>query len=177
MKSFFSGLLAGFGLFLVFGFLASLTMASSITNLFTMLAGISIIVCPIIGCVNGRKERDAQRKLRADKQAEADRIKKSLENALATMNLGCGTTQETAKRYGDACDTLVYFCAEYMSHPLYGRIIEPYRHAIYERTWPVYKWNNRTCKYEYVPGIELADVLHEESDKRIQQFKARHNIT
>lgn len=177
MKSFFSGLLAGFGLLLVFGLLASFTMASSITNLFTTLGGLCLIVCPIVGIVNGRKEHTKQRKLKADEQARAERIERELKEALLTMQSTPLNSDENIRRYGVACEDMVYLCAEYMSHPLYGRITKPYRQAIYERTWSVYKWNSRTCKYEYVPGIELADVLHEELDKRIQQFKARHNIT
>jgi len=177
MKGFFSGLASGFGLFLVFGLLASLTSASSITNLFGILGILCLFGCPIIGFIDGRKARSGQRKLKADEQSRAASIEKSMKEVLATMNLGCGVTQETFKRYANACEDLIYFCNEYMSHPLYGRIVEPYRHAIYERTWPVYRWNSRTYMYEYVPGIELADVLHEEMEKKIQEFKARHNIT
>ena len=164
MKSFFSGLLAGFGLLLVFGLLASLTSAHDITNVFTTLGGLCLIICPIIGIINGRKERAKRRSVKSAEQSRAASIERSLKEALATMNLGCGTTQETVKRYADACDTLVYFCAEYSFTPLYEQLVKPYRQAVYERTWPVYRWRN--AKYEYVPGIELAEVLQAETRKR-----------
>ncbi|MBE6940213.1 MAG: hypothetical protein E7457_05275 [Ruminococcaceae bacterium] len=164
MKSFFSGLVVGFGLLILFGLLASFTLASDITNLFTTLGGLCLIACPIIGVINGRKERANRRTVKADQQSRSANIERSLKGALATMNLGCGTTQETFKRYADACDTLVYFCAEYSFSPLYENLVKPYRQAVYARTWPVYRWRN--AKYEYVPGIELAEVLQEEIRKR-----------
>lgn len=169
------GLLVGFVLFVIFGLIASFTSAHTITNLFGFIAIVCLFGCPILSYRNEVKDQPRQRKLKADQQAHAENIRRSLQTALTTMQTTPPNSPENIARYADACDTMVYFCVQYTSHALYGSIVEPFRRAIYERTWTVYQWNQYTARYEYVPGIELADVLHQEMEKKIQEFQARYS--
>ena len=169
------GLLIGFVLFVIFGLISSFTLAHRITNLFGFIAVLCLFGCPILSYINEVKDQPRQRKLKADQQAHAERIRQSLQTALTTMQTTPLNSPENIARYADACDTMVYFCVQYSGHALYGSIVDSFRRALYERTWTVYQWNQYTGRYEYVPGIELADILYQEMEKKIQEFQARHS--
>ena len=170
------GLLAGLVLFFVFGFIANLTMAHPITNLFTFLGVVSLFGCTIVFYVISLKDqpyiRTERVRLKANEQEYAARLEKHMKEEMDILNRGCGVTQESISRYDTACDNIVYSIAANFFDPRYKYIIEPYRHAVYERTWPVFNWRNG--KYEVAVGEELADRLHNLIEEKVNERKEEY---
>ncbi len=163
------GLIPGFILFFVFGLINDFTDGS---NTLTTLAVLSLLICPIIGYISALNDQPGQRKLKANEQAHADDLEKSLKANLDILNQGCGVTQESISRYASACDNLVSLISWNFFDSRYKHMLDPYRHAVYERTWPVFNWRNG--KYEVAVGEELADRLHNAIEKRANERKEEH---
>ena len=155
------GLLIGFILFLVFGLIASLTSAHSITNTFGKIAVLCLFGCTIVGYIKSLKK---QPDIRKQKELMKRRIE-TLNNALVTAfhklnNSNCSTT-EGLNDYGDACDFLVYAIPNnyFAKNQELRKLAREYHKLCHQRTYPYYTWNSRTMKYEYVVGTELAEEL------------------
>lgn len=163
------GLIPGFALFFVFGLINDFTNGS---NTLTTLAVLSFFGCPIIGYISALNDQPGRRKLKADEQAHADDLEKRLKANLDILNQGCGVTQESISRYDTACDNLIHLISWNFFDSRYKHILDPYRHAVYERTWPVFNWRNG--KYEVAVGEELADRLHNAIEKRANERKEEY---
>ena len=163
------GLIPGFILFFVFGLINDFTNGS---NTLGALAVLSLLGCPIIGYISALNDQPGRRKLKADEQAHADDLEKRLKANLDILNQGCGVTQESISRYDTACDNLIHLISWNFFDSRYKHILDPYRHAVYERTWPVFNWRNG--KYEVAVGEELADRLHNAIEKRANERKEEY---
>ena len=159
------GLLAGVVLFLVFGLIASLTMAHPITNVFTFLGGASLLVCIIVAYVTSLKEQPKIRKEKARRKAAAQEFEQNILNAFDTLNTANTSTEEGAERYAKACDFLIYAFSAFHNLPEFKAVATKYRHKCFDRTYYYYAWNSRTGKYEYVPGTELMEEILKEKDR------------
>lgn len=169
------GLLIGFVLFVVFGLVASLTSAHSITNTFGKIAILCLFGCTIVGYIKSLKQQPKIRKEKADRQAAAQQLERQILDAFHTLDTVSPSTAAGAERYGKACDFLVYAFSTYYSIPECTEIAKKHRHKCYARTYPYYAWSSRSFQYEYVPGTELAEELQKAFRRATEEHEAFYN--
>lgn len=169
------GLLIGFILFLVFGLIASLTSAHSITNTFGKIAVLCLFGCTITGYIGSLRQQPKNRKEKAERKAAAQMLEQQILGALKALDTVSPSTKEGAECYGKACDFLVYAFSTYYTIPECTEVANKHRHKCYERTHPYYEWNSRTFQYEYVPGTELAEEIQKAFRRATEEREAFYN--
>lgn len=170
-----AGLIIGFVLFFIFGLVASLTSAHPITNTFTKIAVLCLFGCTLVAYIKALKQQPKLRKEKAERQAAAQQLERQILDAFRTLDTVSLSTEEGAARYGEACDFLVYAFSTYYSIPECTQVANKHRHKCYDRTRPYYAWSNRTMKYEYVPGTELAEEVQKEFRRATEEHEAFYN--
>ena len=155
------GLLIGFVLFVVFGLVASLTSAHSITNIFGKIAILCLFGCTIAGYVKSLKKQPDIRKQKELMKRRIETLNKTLVTAFHKLNNSNCSTTEGLNDYGDACDFLVYAIPNnyFAKNQELRKLAREYYKLCYQRTYSYYAWNSRVMKYEYVVGTELAEEI------------------
>lgn len=169
------GLLIGFVLFVVFGLVASLTSAHSITNIFGKIAVLCLFGCTVAGYVKSLKKQPDIRKQKELTKRHIETLNESLVSSFHKLNNSNCSTAEGLRDYGDACDFLVYAISNYYfaKNQELRKLAREYHKLCHQRTYPYYAWNSRTMKYEYVVGTDLAEELmkairkYEEENKEL----------
>ena len=156
------GLGIGFVLLFIFGLIASLTQAHPITNLFSRIAVLCFLGCPIISFVGALRQQPVQRQHQRQRQQEEQdlsaQIERVLANALAVLEAGTGSSAESMARYAEACDDMIFFCSAYFYERRYSSVVDKYRLRCYSAGFPFVAW--RGTGYQYIVGTDVGEEIH-----------------
>lgn len=152
------GLGIGFVLLFIFGLIASLTQAHPITNLFSRIAVLCFLGCPIISYVGALRQRPVQRQRQQEEQDLSAQIDRVLTNAMAVLEAGPGSSQESMARYAEACDDMIFFCSTYFYERRYSSVVDKYRTRCYGASFPFVAWCG--TGYQYVIGTDVGEEIH-----------------
>ena len=152
------GLGIGFVLLFIFGLIASLTQAHPITNVFSRIAVLCFLGCPIISYVGALRQRPVQRQRQQEEQDLSAQIDRVLANALAVLEAGTGSSQESMARYAEACDNMIYFCSTYFYERRYSSVVDKYRIRCYGAGFPFVAWCG--TGYQYIVGTDVGEEIH-----------------
>ena len=152
------GLGIGFVLLFIFGLIASLTQAHPITNLFSRIAVLCFLGCPIISYVGGLRQQPVHRQRQQEEQDLSAQIDRVLTNAMAVLEAGPGSSQESMARYAEACDNMIFFCSTYFYERRYSSVVDKYRIRCYGASFPFVAW--RGTGYQYVIGTDVGEEIH-----------------
>lgn len=152
------GLGIGFVLLFIFGLIASLTQAHPITNVFSRIAVLCFLGCPIISYVGALRQRPVQRQRQQEEQDLSAQIDRVLTNAMAVLEAGPGSSQESMARYAEACDDMIFFCSTYFYERRYSSVVDKYRTRCYGASFPFVAWCG--TGYQYVIGTDVGEEIH-----------------
>ena len=152
------GLGIGFVLLFIFGLIASLTQAHPLTNLFSRIAVLCFLGCPIISYVGALRQRPVQRQRQQEEQDRSAQIDRVLTNAMAVLEAGPGSSQESMARYAEACDDMIFFCSTYFYERRYSSVVDKYRTRCYGASFPFVAWCG--TGYQYVIGTDVGEEIH-----------------
>ena len=152
------GLGIGFVLLFIFGLIASLPQAHPITNVFSRIAVLCFLGCPIISYVGALRQRPVQRQRQQEEQDLSAQIDRVLTNAMAVLEAGPGSSQESMARYAEACDDMIFFCSTYFYERRYSSVVDKYRTRCYGASFPFVAWCG--TGYQYVIGTDVGEEIH-----------------
>ena len=152
------GLGIGFVLLFIFGLIASLTQAHPITNVFSRIAVLCFLGCPIISYVGALRQRPVQRQRQQEELDLSAQIDRVLTNAMAVLEAGPGSSQESMARYAEACDDMIFFCSTYFYERRYSSVVDKYRTRCYGASFPFVAWCG--TGYQYVIGTDVGEEIH-----------------
>ena len=152
------GLGIGFVLLFIFGLIASLTQAHPLTNLFSRIAVLCFLGCPIISYVGALRQRPVQRQRQQEEQDLSAQIDRVLTNAMAVLEAGPGSSQESMARYAEACDDMIFFCSTYFYERRYSSVVDKYRTRCYGASYPFVALCG--TGYQYVIGTDVGEEIH-----------------
>lgn len=162
---FFYGLFIGFILAIVFGLPASLFSSNyTITNLFSFLSSVSIIICPIWGIVEGIKSGKSVNANKDKVEEDKRMLQRELSKWMDTIRKGYNTNSyESMDNYSKACDNMIFYCAKYFYIPQLSDIVKPYKSECYSSSYSILKYVNGS--YVHVSGTDLGEEIHKEIEK------------